>query len=173
MTEAQTQDNREIIRWIKRANVGILILAVVLVGIPAFASWWISRQLPVVNTVSVENMKIIGVTELCPGQQLVTEYDFHAQGEGVLIRDFTLWLITPPKTMVYSMSRRFILDGPTDQHLRETWTIPDFYFNYETELNEPLPPGKYRRYMAISSPSRSTVIAIASVEFIVKEDCPL
>lgn len=169
-TVSQSNGNADIIKWIRRVNIGIIVLAVVLLAVPAIGTWWVQRQLPVVNTVEVENMRMISPPELCAGDQLIIEYDFHAQGAGVLIRDFSLWLTTPPKTMIYSTSRRFILDGPTDQHLREAWTIPATFFNYETESNEPIPPGAYRRYMAISSPSRSTVIAIASVEFEIKPE---
>lgn len=164
--------NAEIIKWIRRANVGIVILAIVLVAVPALGSWWISRQLPIVDAVRIDNLKAESPTALCPGESLIISYDFHAKGEGVLVKDFTAWFVTPPKTMIFSMSRRFILDGPIDQHLVEAWTIPDSYFNYETERQEPLPAGKYRRYLAISSPSRSTVISIASMEFEIRSDCP-
>lgn len=150
--------------------VGVLLVIVVAAAV--VVPLWINSQLPVVSTVEIDNMQIVGPTALCPGEPLVLEYDFHAKGAGVLVRDFTLWLTTPPKTMVYSTSRRFILDGPTDQHLRETWTIPNDYFNYETELQEPIPPGQYKRYMAISSPSRSTAISIGEVAFEIKQSCP-
>lgn len=162
--------NQEIIKWIKRVNIGILILALFLVGVPAVGSWWIARQLPAVSTVTIDNVTVVGATALCPGEPLIVEYDFHATGSGVLVRDSATWLVTPPKTMIYSTSRRFILDGPIDQHLRETWHVPASYLNYETEEIESLPSGSYRRHFAISSPSRSSVVAIASVEFTVK-DC--
>lgn len=170
-SEVQQQSIGDLKKLLLRINYGLIVAGVILLAVPAIGTWWVSRQIPVVNTVEVENLRIIGETELCPGDQLILEYDFHAKGAGVLVRDFSLWLVTPPKTMIYSASRRFILDGPTDQHLRETWTIPETYFNYETELQEPIQPGAYRRYLAISSPSRSSVIAIASIEFLVPEDC--
>lgn len=169
--EAQQQSIGDLKKLLLRINYGLIIAGIILIAVPAIGTWWVSRQIPVVNTVEVENLRIVGETELCPGDPLILEYDFHAKGAGVLVRDFSLWLITPPKTMIYSTSRRFILDGPTDQYLRETWTLPDTYFNYETEQMEPIEAGRYRRYMAISSPSRSSVIAIASVEFIVREGC--
>lgn len=46
-----------------------------------------------------------------------------------------------------------------------------FYsFNYTIEL--PLTPGEYLRIVAVSSPSRSSILTIASVPFSVKSDCP-
>lgn len=158
-------------RQIKRINILLLIMLAVLILGPATVSWWVARQLPVVNTLDIEGMQIEGFTTFCPNDPLVTIYDFHATGAGVLVRDYTLWNIEPPRTLIYSTSRRFILDGPVDQHLRETWHVPANYLNYETERMEPLPPGRYRRYMAISSPSRSTVIDIGFVDFEIM-DCP-
>src|SRR5690606_21481281 len=98
-------------------------------------------------------------------------YEFHATGAGILVRDWTLWKTTPPpRTLIYSTARRFILDGPIDQSLIETWHIPRTYFDYESDSQTPLPPGEYKRYLSISSPSRSTVVAIGSVSFTIK-DC--
>lgn len=153
---------------------GVLIaLLIVVIFVPIIASWWIGRQLPVVSTVSIDNVRLLSPSELCPGDALTFSYDFHAKGAGILVRDLTLWRTDPPpRTLIYSTARRFILDGPIDQHLTETWHIPSTYLDYETEQMTPLPPGGYRRYLAISSPSRSTVVAITSVAFTIKPDCP-
>lgn len=159
----------------KRLNVlqyVVIALLVVVIVVPFVWTWWLTSQLPVVSTVSIDNVQMHSPSELCPGEALVISYDFHAKGAGILIRDWTLWNIDPPKTVIFSTARRFILDGPIDQHLTETWHIPRTYLNHETETMEPLPPGSYKRYLAISSPSRSTVVAITSVEFTVKENCP-
>lgn len=173
MTKVEaSQQQTDATKEIKRLNLILLLVFVVILAVPAIGAWWVSRQLPVVNTVDIENVNIVGESILCPGQPLITSYDFHAQGAGVLIRDWTLYNIDPPRTLIYSMSRRFILDGPVDQHLRETWHVPPTYLNYETENFEPLPPGKYRRFMAISSPSRSSVIDIVHVDFTISEECP-
>lgn len=172
MIDGERASNQELIRWVKRVNVGVLVLAAILLAVPALGVWWVNRQLPIINTISIDNVRVLGATDLCPGEPLVVAYDFHAQGAGVLVRDWTAWYITPPKTVIFSASRRFILDGPIDQSLVETWHIPQRYHNYETDMMEPLPPGAYRRYLAISSPTRSSVIAIASVGFTIRHDCP-
>jgi hypothetical protein len=165
MTSTQFEKRLNILQYV------IVALLIAVVVVPIALGWWVSRQLPVVNAVEIENMQIAGEPSFCPGEPLVITYDFHAKGAGVLVRDFTLWNIEPPRTLIYSTSRRFILDGPIDQHLRETWHVPVHYLNYETEDTEPIPPGRYRRYMAISSPSRSSVIDIEHVDFEIK-DCP-
>lgn len=162
----------EATRQIKRLNVLLLVVFAAILAIPAIGSWWISRQIPTVNTVEIDNVRIESAAALCPGEPLVVSYDFHAKGAGILVRDWTLWRTDPPpRTLIYSTARRFILDGPIDQHLIETWHIPHTYLNYETEKREPIPPGGYRRYLAISSPSRSSVVAIIAVNFEIKGDC--
>lgn len=171
-TEAQQQEILNLKRLLLRINRGLIIAGVILLVIPLIASWWVARQLPVVSAVKIDNMKTVGNTALCPGEKLIITYDFHAKGAGVLVRDWTTWSMEPPRTMIYSEWRRFILDDPIDQHLRETWTIPGNYFNYENGALESMPPGPYRRYLAISSPSRSTTIDTAFVSFSIREDCP-
>lgn len=165
MTSLQLEKRLNLLHWV------LIVLLIVVIVVPFAFSWWVSRQLPVVSTVSIDNVQMVGESILCPGDKLIFEYDFHARGAGVLVRDTTAYNIDPPKTLIFSTSRRFILDGPVDQHLREAWTIPSVYHNYETDEDEPLPPGHYRRYLSISSPSRSTVIAITSVEFVIPEGC--
>jgi hypothetical protein len=169
--EVQVKKEADLRRQIRRINVFLLVVLAILIIGPAAVTWWIQRQLPIVNVVSIDNVQVIGETALCPGDVLKFSYDFHAKGAGVLVRDLTTWRKTPPKTVIFSTSRRFILDGPIDQHLIEAWHIPSTFHDYETDRDEPIPPGDYRRYLAISSPSRSTVVAITSVEFSIREDC--
>lgn len=158
-------------RQIRRINIVLLaVLAMLIIG-PAILSWWVARQLPVVNAVEIENVQMLSSAELCPGEPLVYQYAFHAKGAGVLVRDRVLWRTNPPKTLVYSVSRRFILSDPIDQELTEAWHIPRWYVNPETDRREMLPPGNYRMIFAISSPSRSTVVDIDAVEFTIREDC--
>lgn len=148
-----------------------------IVTLIALVAMWIwanykTSQLPVVNTISVQDAHIVGNHVVCPGDVIHYAYLFHAEGTGVLVRDRVLWRVTPPpKTMVFSASRRFILAEAIDQKLTEAWHIPESYLNPETDLEEPLPAGDYRLIFAISSPSRSTVIAIESVDLIVRGDC--
>lgn len=158
-------------RQVRRVNVFLLLILAALVIGPLGVTWWINRQYPSISTVSLDALHAVGETDLCPGDPLVIEYAFHAAGAGVLVRDATVWQITPPKTVIFSTSRRFILEGPVDQTLVETWHVPPSYVNPSTDKPEPLPPGDYRRIMAISSPNNSIIIAIAGVDFTIREDC--
>lgn len=132
---------------------------------------WQDSNLSIVKAVDVDNVYIISKDALCPGEKLVFGYQLHARGEGLLIRDLTVWKIDPPRTVIYSMERRFILDAAIDQKLVESWRIPDLYLDHETGEEQPLVPGAYRRYIAISSPSKDTVIDIEHVDFTIREDC--
>ena len=175
MIDIPTIDRRMEQKLERRLNVTQWILVALLftvIAVPVVVSWWIAKQTPFISTVSVDNVQAVSGTALCPGDVLLVSYDFHAKGAGVLVRDRTLWqLEPPPKTIIFSASRRFILTGPIDQHLTEAWHVPPTYRNPETDLFEPIPPGDYALLMAISSPSRSTVVAISSVSFSVRSDC--
>lgn len=169
--EENVQKDSDLRKQIKRVNIILVaVLAVLIIG-PAAVTWAISRQYPSISTITIENMQIVGESALCPGDTLTVTYDFRAAGSGVLVRDATTWQLEPPRTIIFSISRRFILGGPVEQHLTEAWHVPRTFLNPATDNEETLLPGAYRRYLAISSPSRSSVIAIASVEFIVREDC--
>lgn len=166
MTSLQLEKRLNILQYV------IVVLLTVVIVVPFVWTWWLTRQLPVVNTVSIDNVRLLSPSELCPGDAAIYAYSFHAKGAGVLIRDRVLWrLDPPPKTMVFSASRRFIITEPIDQELTEAWRVPVTYVNPETDASELLPPGNYRLIFAISSPSRSTVVSIAAVEFVVKEGC--
>jgi hypothetical protein len=168
---AQDKTDADFRRQIKRINIMLLIVLVVLIVGPTLITWWAARQYPAISTISITDLAVSGKTELCPGEPLVWTYDFHAAGAGTLVRDKTLWSVEPPRTKIFSTREYFILEGQIDQHLTESWHIPATYINPETDMREPLPPGEYKRLLSISSPSRSTVVAIASVYFTVKEGC--
>lgn len=144
-------------------------LLVFVVVVPFLASWWIREQYPSIDEIDIKNLTMVGKTNLCVGDPIVWEYDFSAAGEGTLVRDRTLWSVTPPRTMIYSEREFFILPGAISQHLQETWYVPETYRNPATAKHEPIPPGTYKRLLSISSPTRSTMIAIDSVDFTIVE----
>jgi hypothetical protein len=163
--------DRQIERRINYTQKILVALLLIVIIVPFLASWWIARQYPAISTVTFDNLQVVGESALCPGQPLIISYDFHAGGSGVLVRDATVWRLVPPRTIIFSTSRRFILDGPIEQHLNEAWHIPVHYLNPETDKVELIPPGDYKRIVAISSPSASRIVAIGSVNFSIKEGC--
>ena len=146
---------------------GILLLILVIF----LWSVWRSTQISAVHVVEIDEVQILTPTELCYGEKLVFSYNLHIRGDGVLTRDLTTWNIDPPRTVVYSNARRFIIEEPLDQHLIESYVIPVHYFNHETGLQEVLPPGNYRRYMAITSPYGDGIYDIIHIDFTIREDC--
>lgn len=157
-------------RQIRRINVILLVIAALLLIGPALVSYALSQQYPSVSTIGIKDMQVIGESAVCPGDELVVAYTFYATGSGVLVRDSTTWRTDPPETIVFSMARRFILTGPVEQKLLDIWKVPVTYINPELGRELPLLPGNYERLISVSSPSRSTVIAIGSAPFSIK-DC--
>lgn len=169
--EAIAQGDIVLRRQIKAINVVVLlVLAMVLIG-PFVFQQWFSRQYPTIDEIAIEGMQIAGNAQLCPGDTLTVTYLLNAKGTGVLVRDATVWNVTPPKTVIFSNSRRFITDGATREQVAETWHVPDGYLNTETDLLEPLLPGAYRRYVAIAALRPSGVVTINYVDFTIREDC--
>lgn len=166
--EAAAQKDAELRKQIRRVNILLIAIFLIVLAIPLFVTWWVGRAYPSISTIEIENVQVIGPTDLCPGEVLTFAYDFHASGSGVLIRDATARYVEPPKTVIFSNSRRFIQDGPIDEHVIEAWHVPATYLDPETDEAAPVPVGRYYRHFAVSSPSRSTVIAIATVPFTVK-----
>lgn len=165
MNSSQLENRLNILQYV------IIALLFAVIVTPFVVAWWISSQLPVVSTVTIDEARLAGPGALCPGDPLIYAYSFRAGGSGVLVRDRVIWRITPPRTLVYSASRRFILSEPIEQELTEAWHIPITYTNPETDRPEALPPADYRMIFAISSPSRSTVVDIADIPFRIREDC--
>lgn len=149
----------------------LVVLFLVIIGGPILLGWWIGTQVNEVGGVSIENARVVGDSAVCPGDRLMIAFDFHAQGAGLLDVDSTLWATEqPPRTLIYSTSRRFVLSESINQQITEAWYVPTSYTDFATGDVTPLPPGTYRRAMAISSPTRSTVLATATIEFEVA-DC--
>lgn len=160
---------RRQIRWV---NIVLLFVLAALVIGPLAVGYWVTKQYPYVSTIGMKNMTVLGESALCPGDLLTVAFDFHTEGSGVLVRDDTTRLLEPPKTIIFSDWHRFILEGPMDERIVDGWHVPATYLNPETDRIEPIPVGDYRRTLSISSPSRSTIVAIGGVDFSIKEDCP-
>lgn len=175
MTEVEIrneeQKDSDLRQQVRRVNAILLVVLAVLIIGPASVTYLIAQQYPSISTISIDNIQVVGPSALCPGDVLTFSYNFHATGAGVLIRDATVRIASPPRTVIFSTSRRFILDGPIDQTVTEAWHVPDTYVEPETDLIVPVPAGRYVRLFAVSSPSRSTVIAIGSVQFEIKGNC--
>jgi hypothetical protein len=159
-------------REIRRVNIALLLVFAALLAGPAIATWWLSQQYPSVSTVDIDQLTIVENAELCPGDPLIYRYDFHALGAGVLVRDRTIWQVTPPKTVIFSDARRFILTDAINQSLTEAWHIPVSYLNPATDEVDHLAPGAYQLLYSISSPSKSSIVDIESTNFTIRADCP-
>lgn len=165
-----TSDN-ELTQRLKKQQRVMLFLFILVVTMPILYKVWEESNISIVKVVEMDPPVILGSSDLCAGDKLTFSYNLHIRGTGVLIRDLTVWKVNPPKTVVFSDALRFIVDAPIDQELIESYAIPYFYRNRETSNLEKLPPGKYRRLIAISSPANYKVVAIEGVDFTIREDC--
>lgn len=170
--EAMAQSDAALHRQVKIINLVVLAILIAVVIGPFLFQRWFAQQYPAIDTIAIRDVRVVGETALCPGDTLTMTYRFEASGTGVLVRDATVWNVTPPKTMIFSNNRRFILDGATREAITETWTVPQSYLNTETDQQEPLPPGEYRRYVGIAALRPTGVVAIGYATFAVRGDCP-
>lgn len=169
--EEQIQQNTDLKRLIKRFNIIIAIIVVIILAGGGIIGWIIDRQVPAVSSVQIDNIRLLSPPALCPGEPVIVAYDLSTIGIGPLIRDQTLWQVTPPRVIVYSEFRRLVVNNTPDRRLIEVWRVPESYLNYETGDFEKLMPGQYRYDLSISSPSRSTAVDVEGVEFTLKERC--
>jgi hypothetical protein len=132
---------------------------------------WKDNNLIIVKSVDIENVELVSEAELCPGDKLIFKYEIVSRGAGQMVRDLTLWDVNPPRTLIYSNFRRFILPGRIEQHLHEAWPIPHRYFNYESAEWEAIPAGQYVKLMSISSLNYPEATDTVAVQFAIGEDC--
>lgn len=169
--EQRKQDEKDE-RRARFIQVALVLILLIIVGTWVWGIVWSIRQ-PAISSVEISNMQVVGQKALCPGDILQIEYDFHADGAGLLDFDATAWRIAkPPKTIVFSDSRRFVLADTIDQREVEAWEVPETFVDPATAQDTPLLPGEYVRHIAISSPNRGSVFALGSVAFVVKDSCP-
>ena len=148
----------------------LLGLLFVVIMLPITLLAWYQFRVQIVHSVRISDAQIVGPRAVCPGEQLVIEFQFIAAGAGILDQDATMWRMTPPATVIDSESTRFILATDIDRLMTATWTVPETYIEETTGLDVTLPPGDYKRILAISSPSTAGVFTTASVDFSIK-DC--
>lgn len=159
-----------------KPNYTLWLLIVILAIIVGTYIWGIVRAIrtPTIRDVQISNVRVEGPTALCPGELLTIAYDLRADGTGKLVEDAAIWIEVPPKTVIYSITRPFLVDGLVDQRETIAWEIPKTYINPADLKETPLPPGPYRRIFSVGSPTDDDDFALDRVDFSVKEekDCP-
>jgi hypothetical protein len=164
--DQREEQRARVMQWLLMATI------LVFLGTWIWGIVWTYNQ-PRVRNMTISDARVVGETNICPGERLIVAYQFHAEGSGLLDVDNSLWSVDPPpRTIVYSASRRFVLAETIDQEMIEAWAVPTHYVDFATGNEVPLQPGTYRRDIAISAPIRGSVLATASVEFEVRENCP-
>lgn len=166
-------NERDLARRLNFTQRILLAMMATVIVVPFIVTYWLSRQYPSVSTIALDDLAVPAATSLCPGDVLRYSFRLHAAGAGVLVRDRTIFqLAPPPRTLIFSDARRFILTEAIDQQLSEAWHIPLRYVNPATDELDTLLPGEYSLRLAVSSPSRSTIVDIAETRFSIRANCP-
>jgi hypothetical protein len=153
----------------RRMIAAMVLLFLVMVGLDYLDSRLPSPPSP--SVVTIANLRPLGATDLCPGETLRYTYQIIGDLSGVLDIDMTIWRVTPPQTVLYSLSRRDVLVRPVDLTRTDAWVVPDEGTNPLTLQPLEWQPGDYERRVAISTPSRNTEPAIAVLPFRIRQDC--
>ena len=151
-----------------------LILIVLAMSLFVQAYIWcivIGPARPANPLMEFEQARIDGVTALCPGETLTYTVDLVVNRPGVFDIDVSVWRENPPATVIFSSTRRAVLDTPITYKLPRSWTVPDTYLDPTT--NQPVAwlPGKYERRHAISAVGQVADPTLVSFPFTIREDC--
>lgn len=158
----------------RRGQVINTVLAFCLIVILAWSVYavWRDRQLPKIDGISIDSVQVIGSSDLCPGETLTLAYQTTIDGFGVVMWDDSI--LHGDQPVIFSESRRFIVDGPETLRLRDVWKVPDLPDGSASDMPAWL-PGSYWRYITISAPatftSRFTPPGRLKVPFSIRENC--
>jgi hypothetical protein len=168
---------KQIIKPIERRGQAINIaLAGLLIFIIAWGLWatWRDSKLPKINSISIDDVQVIGSTALCPGENLTIIYRLNVQGLGTLMWDDSVMHGKQP--VEFSNPKRFYVEGPATLELRDVWQVPTFPDSDSSPMPAWLPGGGYTRYIAVSAPatytSRFTPPASLKAAFSIRNTCP-
>lgn len=151
---------------------GVLVSFVLILAFPFAYGRYLSSTGTIITELEVRNMKVIGSSNLCPGDPLLVQFDFIGKGSGLIIEDATWYKMTPPMTIIPSESVRFILPEDFSRPVRRFWRIPLTYLDEATGKATPLEAGRYRRIYTLSSPTRREAGDIDVIDFTIRDDCP-
>ncbi len=164
--EREQEKTAKLRREVTYANRIAMTALAMLIIVPILYSYW--------SGVRVSDLHAISGIVLCPGEKLEVEYDLHVNDTAILVRDWTTYSLLPiPATKIFSTEERFIVEAESDQRIKRAWTVPEAYYNPETDETEPMAPGMYRRILAVSSPSGGSSLSTAGIDFTIKslEEC--
>lgn len=152
-------------------NHAVIIGVLIVLCISSVFSSFRNFQQPKIGDITISQPVLLGPSELCPGDHLIYQFEWHGSGLGVLDFDATIWRVDPPLTDIFSDSLRDVLPGNSSQMRKVAWPVPYTYHDLATDSDVPLPPGNYERLIAITSPSRSLSSDAKAISFTIKK-CP-
>lgn len=149
----------------------LVALLVVVIAVPIVGALWLSQVQSEVSSVNIDSIRVVGHGDLCPGERLFWSYDLIAAGSGLLEIDGTTYKAQPPSTVVFSNPNRMVMSDGILERVVDFWEVPLTHIDQETGESVPFPTGEFRRLIAVSSPTRSSVFATDRISFTVRSDC--
>lgn len=173
LLEEQSDKRRDTVdqkfRSYRRSFIALVIIMLVLNS----ALYWLylnpraSRSL-----LTISDIRVIGPTDLCPGEFLVFSFDMIVEAEGVYELDMSVFRTSPPPTIaVFSERKTFVIGSPRAFTVTRHWQIPDAYVDEDTDESVQFVAGSYERDIAVSTTSRNTFPSTRILPFTIREDC--
>ena len=160
------------IKEMRRAYSLGIALVVLLLLVSSFAwTWFAFAPAPL----SPPQMTIDGVESqtggFCPGDVLTYTYTVTIARPGVYIFDASVWSIEPHRIVIFNDLLRMTAARATAIHIVRNWPIPADIYDTLTDSSVAWRPGEYERHIAITSSGRDTLPSIATIPFIIRQDC--
>ena len=160
-------------RRMQALNYVLAALLIICIAWGLYATWRGSLQEKISSIDLVPNsVKVLGPTDLCPGDTLKIRYALKIVGVGVVISDDSVKY--GDHTVKFSDSRRDIIDQSETRTYEDLWTIPERpAMAIDGELK--WVPGTYVRYVSVAASniyvSRYTDPVRFTVPFTIRADC--
>lgn len=141
---------RSVVAQERRAQVNQWVILAVL----AFFLWqygvqqWRISQAIKIESIEVTNVRVLGSSEVCPGDRLSVAFDVDVKGFGIVIWDSSTQHDGQPATL--SVAKRVPVDGPVTLNLVDEWNIP-IIPEIMLEGERKWQPGNYVRLVTVSA----------------------
>lgn len=116
--------------------------------------------------------RLVGPTELCPGEALFFEMDATVTEAGVYRLAMSTWRVSPPPaTYTFSEGLDMVIAESREFPIQILWTVPPTFDNLATGKAEPWPSGDYSRDVSVTATGRNTTSDPRQIRFSIREDC--
>lgn len=124
------------------------------------------------STFVLSNLRVIGPTELCPGETLDFVFDVEVKEVGTYNLFMSTWKVDPPpSTIIFSEDQSFVIGSPRSFPIPRKWEVPAIYVDPADSVEKPLSAGAYTRDIDVKAEGRDTKNIPLMVNFNIRKDC--